>query len=310
MYSVEDLFSDRIDLFIPSPNAANGTNSKEEKLIPNPRYSDSKEALAMYRFVGNLIGVSLRTRHLLPFELCPQIWKTIVGDMITEEDVEMVDEGFISTLNQIRDYKELEPDDFSFVFELVFAILDSAGNEVELIPSGNQIPVTYQNRIKFCDLALNARINEARVAAEAIADGVYALVPKRALSLFTWEQLELAVKGVPDISVDTLRKHTVYTGWTENHPVVQRFWRVMKELTDKDRSHFLRFTWGRSKLPKTDNWSRPFKLAYNTAGDNMLPTAHTCFFLLELPQYTTDAIMKERLLVAFHYGSSGEFIIR
>lgn len=307
---MEDLFSDRIDLFIPSPNAANDTDSKEEKLIPNPRYCDSKEAMEMYRFVGNLIGVSLRTKHLLPFELCPQIWKTIVGGTITEEDVEMVDEGFISTLRQIREYEEQEVDDFSFVFELVFAILDSAGNEVELIPSGSQIPVNYQNRLKFCDLALEARINEARQAAEAIATGVYALVPQRALSLFTWEQLELAVKGAPDISVDILRKHTVYLGWTENHPVVQSFWRVMRELTDKDRSQFLRFTWGRSRLPRSGNWSRPFKLTYNAAGDEMLPVAHTCFFQLELPQYSSDTIMRERLLVAFHYGSSGEFIIR
>ena len=118
------------------------------------------------------------------------------------------------------------------------------------------------------------------------------------------------MKGAPDISVEILRKHTVYIGWTENHPVVQRFWRVMNELTDKDRSQFLRFTWGRSKLPKTDNWSRPFKLTYSGAGDEMLPIAHTCFFQLELPQYSSDTIMRERLLVAFHYGSSGEFIIR
>ena len=262
----------------------------------------------MYRFIGNLIGITLRTKQLLPFELCPQIWKTIVGDVITEEDIEMIDEGFISTLHQIRNYEDGE-DDFAYIFELVFAILDSAGNEVELIPSGNQIPVTYQTRMKFCELAIEAKINEARIAAEAIANGVYALVPKRALSLFTWEQLELAVKGEPEISVDVLRRHTVYSGWTENHPVVQRFWRVMKELTDKDRSQFLRFTWGRSKLPKSD-WKMQFKLSYNRAGDEMLPIAHTCFFQLELPQYSTDSIMRDRLLVAFHYGSSGEFIIR
>ena len=69
----------------------------------------------MYRFVGNLIGISLRTKHLLPFEFCPQIWKTIVGDVITEEDIEMIDEGFVSTLKQIREYEEQEKDDFQYV---------------------------------------------------------------------------------------------------------------------------------------------------------------------------------------------------
>ena len=42
----------------------------------------------------------------------------------------------------------------------------------------------------------------------------------------------------------------------------------------------------------------------------MLPIAHTCFFQLELPQYTTDKVMHDRLLVAINYGVSGEFMLR
>ena len=42
-------------------------------------------------------------------------------------------------------------------------------------------------------------MTEWKQAAEAIAAGVYALVPQKALSLFTWEQLERAVKGVPEV---------------------------------------------------------------------------------------------------------------
>lgn len=106
-----------------------------------------------------------------------------------------------------------------------------------------------------------------------------------------------------------MKMHTVYVGWSETHPVVQRFWRVMSELSNKDRSQFLRFAWGRSRLPKTNNWPRPFKLNYSKAGDELLPVSHTCFFQLDLPQYSTDAIMKERLLVAIHFGS-GEFMLR
>ena len=103
--------------------------------------------------------------------------------------------------------------------------------------------------------------------------------------------------------------HTVYVGWTERHEVVQRFWRVMNGLSNKDRSLFLRFTWSRSRLPKNDDWSRPFKLCYKDATDEMLPVAPTCFFQLDLPQYSTDAIMRERLLVAIHFGA-GEFMLR
>ena len=107
-----------------------------------------------------------------------------------------------------------------------------------------------------------------------------------------------------------MREHTVYQGWSDDHPVVQRFWRVMNELTSKDRALFLRFTWGRSRLPKTGSeWPRPFKLCLKEESDEMLPVAHTCFFQLELPPYSSDAIMRKRLLVAIHFGA-GEFLLR
>ena len=100
----------------------------------------------------------------------------------------------------------------------------------------------------------------------------------------------------------------MYVGWTEEHEVVQRFWRVMGGLSNKDRSLFIRFAWGRSRLPNL-TWPRPFKLNYSSAGDEMLPIAHTCFFQLDLPQYSSDTIMRERLLVAIHFGA-GEFLLR
>ena len=59
--------------------------------------------------------------------------------------------------------------------------------------------VTFENRMHYYELALDYRLNEWKQAAEAIAAGVYALIPQRALSLFTWEQLERAVKGTPEV---------------------------------------------------------------------------------------------------------------
>ena len=208
--SVEDLFSDHIDLFLPCPNSRAEEQSDEAIYVPNPKYRESGDALSMWRilfrltcrytFVGNLIGISLRTKQLMSIELCSAIWKTIVGDVITVDDVERVDSGFMNSLRQVKEYQESDGDEeFEYIFGLTFAVQDSAGNEVELLPSGSQVPVTLENRTKFYDLALEYRMSEWKQAAEAIAAGVYALVPQKALSLFTWEQLERAVKGVPEV---------------------------------------------------------------------------------------------------------------
>ena len=45
--SVEDLFSDRIDLFLPCPNSRAEEGINEEKYLPNPKYRDSSDAVAM-----------------------------------------------------------------------------------------------------------------------------------------------------------------------------------------------------------------------------------------------------------------------
>jgi len=106
------------------------------------------------------------------------------------------------------------------------------------------------------------------------------VVPERALKLCTWQALEMLVCGDPRIDVDVLKAHTTYhgAGFNASCTTVKRFWRVFRAMTDKERSKFIRFAWGRSRLPKSDNWDRPFKLTKKTGGDDILPLAHTCFF--------------------------------
>lgn len=54
-----------------------------------------------------------------------------------------------------------------------------------------------------------------------------------------------------------------------------------------------RFTWGRSRLPMSaDQFHQTFKIhAFTKApADAYLPVAHTCFFSLELPRYSTRQV--------------------
>ena len=46
--SVEDLFSDRIDLFLPCPNSRAEEGINEEKYLPNPKYRHSLEVMNMW----------------------------------------------------------------------------------------------------------------------------------------------------------------------------------------------------------------------------------------------------------------------
>jgi hypothetical protein len=77
-------------------------------------------------------------------------------------------------------------------------------------------------------------------------------------------------------------------------------------MSQEDRVMFLRFCWGRSRLPAAGRWGneRKFKLSKLSkqgTNDATLPLAHSCFFNLELPDYSTQDIMRKRLLTAMNY---------
>lgn len=66
----------------------------------------------------------------------------------------------------------------------------------------------------------------------------------------------------------------------------KHFWAVLSAMTPELRCQFLRFVWGRSRLPLLRDgatWPRKFKITARS-GD-LLPHSHMCFFHLELPRY-------------------------
>ena len=58
------------------PHCHQGVNT--EKYVPNPRHT-SPLALSMFDFVGRLIGIVLRHKNYLPFELPPLVRWVVLG---------------------------------------------------------------------------------------------------------------------------------------------------------------------------------------------------------------------------------------
>ena len=57
--------------------------------------------------------------------------------------------------------------------------------------------------------------------------------------------------GSPDIPLNLLKSVATYKGVDAMAPLVQWFWEVMEEFSNQERSLFLRFVWGRTRLPRT-----------------------------------------------------------
>lgn len=87
------------------------------------------------------------------------------------------------------------------------------------------------------------------VQVAAVREGMSAIIPVPLLSLLTAQQLEQLVCGLPEVSVEMLKKLVRYRDITENHQLIGWFWQSLEEFTNEERVLFLRFVSGRSRLP-------------------------------------------------------------
>ena len=89
----------------------------------------------------------------------------------------------------------------------------------------------------------------------------------------------------------------------------------MKELSPEQRRNFVRFAWGRTRLPR-GRWpmlanGQPTKFTIVPRRNHVtgIPLSHTCFFTIELPEYVDYATCKKMLILACSYGASEAFLI-
>ena len=93
------------------------------------------------------------------------------------------------------------------------------------------------------------------------------------------------------------------------------FWRAMKELTPEQRRNFVRFAWGRTRLPRgrwptlANGQPTRFTIVPRRGHTTGIPLSHTCFFTIELPEYTDYDTCKRMLVLACSYGASEAFLI-
>lgn len=74
----------------------------------------------------------------------------------------------------------------------------------------------------------------------------------------------------------------------------------MERMTDDERASYLKFVWGRNRLPASlENLSYKHKIDLCMSFSNQaFPQAHTCFFTLDIPEYETDDICYKKIVEA------------
>mmetsp|Transcript_7393 Transcript_7393/g.18159 ORF Transcript_7393/g.18159 Transcript_7393/m.18159 type:complete len:150 (-) Transcript_7393:2068-2517(-) len=106
------------------------------------------------------------------------------------------------------------------------------------------------------------------------------------LDLLRPEELELLVVGSQELDFAALEKATQYEGgYNSECAVVKNLWCFIKSADRSEQLRFLKFTTGSGKAPIGGLGNQSF-LVQRAGPDSMqLPTSHTCFNTLLLPDY-------------------------
>ncbi|XP_062251671.1 LOW QUALITY PROTEIN: E3 ubiquitin-protein ligase HERC2 [Platichthys flesus] len=300
----EELQNALTPLLICPPNGRDESGANRDCFLLNPA-AKSPLHMSMFRFLGVLLGIAIRTGSPLSLNLAEPVWKQLAGMNLTIADLSEVDKDFIPGLMYIRD-NEATAEEFE-AMTLPFTVPNASGQDIQL--SSKYSHITLENRAEYVRLAINYRLHEFDEQVSAVREGMARVVPVPLLSLFTGYELETMVCGSPDIPLHLLKSVATYKGVEPTSPLIQWFWEVMESFSNTERSLFLRFVWGRTRLPRTiaDFRGRDFVVQvldkYNPP-DHFLPESYTCFFLLKLPRYSCKQVLEEKLKYAIHFCKS------
>ena len=242
----------------------------------------------------------------VPVRLARSVWRALLGEEKTMSDLREEDYSQYSVLHELT---QLHPNDIeSMGLDFTVRLSD---NRVKPLLSGNRqlssmTTVTKHNVHHYLTLAKRKRLTESRTAVQAIVRGFSCVVPLNVIrSMYTWEQLEEEVCGVEELNVGRLKSHTSWPHAELDASVENMFWRCLESFDHKQSANFLRFCWGRTRLPQDPDQIFLMRVkpllargSNNCSTDDLLPNAHTCDFSLLLPPYSSYSIMRTKLLRA------------
>lgn len=81
----------------------------------------------------------------------------------------------------------------------------------DLKPNGSNIIVTEENKMEYIRLVCQMKMTGAiRKQLNAFLEGFYDIIPKRLISIFNEQELELLISGLPNIDIDDLKANSEY----------------------------------------------------------------------------------------------------
>ncbi|EMR65349.1 putative e3 ubiquitin-protein ligase ptr1 + rna transporter 1 protein [Eutypa lata UCREL1] len=295
------MFDPNYALFVP-------VSSDRTTFHPNKLSGINDEHLMFFKFIGRVIGKALYEGRVLDCYFSRAVYKRILGKPVSVKDMESFDPDYYKSLVWMleNDITDIITESFS-VEDDVFGVTRIE----DLCEDGRNVPVTEDNKHEYVRLVVEHKLlSSVKEQMENFLKGFHEIIPAELISIFNEQELELLISGLPDIDVDDWKSNTEYHNYTPSSPQIQWFWRAVRSLDKEELAKLLQFVTGTSKVPLNGfkelegmNGVNRFNIHRDYGNKDRLPSSHTCFNQLDLPEYESYDALRRQLLKAITAGS-------
>uniref|UniRef100_A0A7S3JYV2 HECT-type E3 ubiquitin transferase n=1 Tax=Aureoumbra lagunensis TaxID=44058 RepID=A0A7S3JYV2_9STRA len=265
--------------------------------------------------VGILLGVAIHNAILVEAPFAKMLWKKLL-DPLTVANIEDLEDAAPAIARSLRALHTSARIDDAFTFQEKFGDLtfrvgyeDASGKaqSVDLVPDGDHVFVTVENVNQYIRAYLNWYFDTSVASPFAAFKRGFDRVVEAGdvWRLLEPNDLELLVRGSSTLDFDALEANALYQdGYNEHSPTIVHFWQVVKSLDHDSKLKLLKFVTGTDRAPISGLGAAKFIISRSGAV-HQLPSSHTCFSHLVLPDYNDIDILRKKLLIALSESSEG-----
>ncbi|CAN7998182.1 unnamed protein product [Ixodes hexagonus] len=291
---VEEIFNPDIAMFT--------LNADTQTYWFNPT---SFESDAQFKLIGIILGLAIYNNVILDVHFPMVVYRKLMGRKGTFYDLKDWNPTLASSLQQLLDYKGEDMEE-TFMQSFRISYQDVFGSVLshDLRENADSVLVNQENKWEFVDLYADFLLNKSvEKQFRAFRRGFLLVTEDSPLeTLFRPEEVELLVCGSKNFDFNALEESTEYDGgYCANTPIIRHFWELVHEFSQEQKRKLLQFATGSDRVPVGGLSKLKLVIARHGTDSDRLPTAHTCFNVLLLPEYSSKEKLEDRLLKAINY---------
>ena len=260
----------------------------------------SFEPKIKFELIGIILGLALFNNVILDIKFPLVIYKKLLDYKPDLQDMKECDPELFNTFTYLKNTKD---DNLKEKLSTTFTITNDKFGEKIVIPlkeNGENIYIDNTNKDEYVDLYLDWYFNKSiEEYFKYFKNGFFRVCDKQLSPILLPEELELIICGTQVLNFNELKRVAKYEdGYKKDSLTIKYFWDVLFEFSEEEKKKFLFFVTGCDRAPINGLGSLIITVSRWGPDSDKLPTAHTCFNHLLIPDYQNKDKLKKNLTIA------------